>query len=462
MPLLLRAASVYRDSLGDAAAALKLLDQAVELAPDDVRISIQLVACMVSAGEIDDAMVKLTELLESVQGDARLEVLRMRAAIHLQTARDAEALVDLEEAFTIDTAVAPELEDALERRRMSARGEGDTEAERLATFRLIELQSALDKRAEARENLHSWIETSPQDIEALHMLRDIDTEDGYFEGVAATCAYLAQIEEGDARYEAVLAMSRAYSQLGRPEDARPGLEKAHEENPDNDEIRAELRSIYEQAGINVELARLLVEDAMAVDGTDEGVDLLRRAGELLTEAGKVDEAIPIFQDILEMKPGDAATAGALVDAYIAGGNVEEADQILDAAIAELGNKRSPELAALLYRKSRVAEVAEDIEQQLKWLHEAFKMDRHNGVVAAELANLAEMIEDWDMALQALRAIALIKTGCPISLCQSLVRQGRISLRTGDEKRALFFARKAKKEDPEDPEVIELLSMMGET
>lgn len=461
VPLLLRAAAIYRDSLGDHAASMKILDQASEIAPDDQAIAIELVSCMSAAGETDQAIEKISSILETVEGNERLDLLRMRSGMWTAAGNDAAALDDVEEAFSIDTALAPELEQALERRRQSAARDGEEEAERMATFRLIELEGALGNSAQARELLHGWIESHTQDVEALHMLRDLDRDDEYWEGVAATCAYLATLEEGDAQVEAVLEMSRAYSLMGSPQDARPGLEKAHEQHPDSEEIRAELRRIYEEAGIHDELARLLLEDATAAETADEQAELLRRAGELLTSAGEIQEAIPIFHDILELKPGDAMTTGALADAYIASGNVEEANRILDASIEELGGKRSPELGALLYRKSRVAESAEDLEQQLKWLHEAFKMDRHNGMVAAELANLAEAIEDWDLALQALRAIALIKTGCPISLCESLVRQGRISLRTGDEKRALFFARKAKKEDPEDPAVQELLGMLGE-
>jgi hypothetical protein len=49
----------------------------------------------------------------------------------------------------------------------------------------------------------------------------------------------------------------------------------------------------------------------------------------------------------------------------------------------------------------------------------------------------------------------------VTLLQSLVRQGRISLKLGDTKRAVFFARKAKKEDPMDPEVIAFLADLGE-
>jgi tetratricopeptide (TPR) repeat protein len=331
----------------------------------------------------------------------------------------------------------------------------------MATFRLHELFDAMDRRAEARGLLAEWIEANPGDVESLRMLRDMDIEDRNWEGVARTCAGLASVERDEAQIEAVLMVARAHTELGRPQDALPGLEKAHEENPDSGEIRGALRDLYEAAGVHDQLARILIEDATSADSTDEQVEMLRKAGEMLVASGQIGEAIPIFQDILELKPGDAFTTGALADAYIAAKQLGEADRILDASIEELSGRRSPELGAILYRKARVAEAAEDIEGQLRWLQEAFKMDRHSGRVAAELADLAELVEDWDLALQALRAIALIKTDCPVTLLQSLVRQGRISLKLGDTKRAVFFARKAKKEDPMDPEVIAFLADLGE-
>ena len=77
--------------------------------------------------------------------------------------------------------------------------------------------------------------------------------------------------------------------------------------------------------------------------------------------------------------------------------------------------------------------------------------------AAELADLAEELEQWELATKVLRQIALMETECPISRAMSFVRQGRISLITGDPKRAVFWARRAHKEDPDLAEANDLLN-----
>jgi hypothetical protein len=66
------------------------------------------------------------------------------------------------------------------------------------------------------------------------------------------------------------------------------------------------------------------------------------------------------------------------------------------------------------------------------------------------------MESWDLATKVLRQIALMEGDCPITRAMSFVRQGRISKILGDNKRAVFWARRAAKEDPELAEAQTLL------
>jgi len=79
-------------------------------------------------------------------------------------------------------------------------------------------------------------------------------------------------------------------------------------------------------------------------------------------------------------------------------------------------------------------------------------DKKNGDVAATLANLAEELEDWDLATKTLRTISLLDTDCPISRGQAFLRQGKIAYRMGDQKGALMWARRAKREEPDSGEI----------
>ena len=78
----------------------------------------------------------------------------------------------------------------------------------------------------------------------------------------------------------------------------------------------------------------------------------------------------------------------------------------------------------------------------------------------EIANLAESLEDWDVAEKALRNVVLLKGEELIGRSEIYLRQARIWMHRGDNKRALMFARKAQKEEPEDAQVVSLLEELG--
>ena len=61
--------------------------------------------------------------------------------------------------------------------------------------------------------------------------------------------------------------------------------------------------------------------------------------------------------LFEVKPDDHATIVLLADAYIGGGYYAEAGQLLETSIQNHPRRRSPELAELQQRMSRLAQVA---------------------------------------------------------------------------------------------------------
>jgi hypothetical protein len=133
---------------------------------------------------------------------------------------------------------------------------------------------------------------------------------------------------------------------------------------------------------------------------------------------------------------------------------------LDEAIAACKNQRSPELSVLQHRKSRVAKNQGDHEGELSWLKQALLSDRTSGWIAVQLANRAEEYEDWDMAIWALRTIAMMKEDNPLPRAEVFLRQGKIALVRGDERRAKLFARQAEQEDAESEPVRAFLSKLG--
>ncbi len=461
--LLREAASVRREHLDDPAGAAQLLMQASVERPADAELRVELARTLSAAGAHERAVSTISEALEVANDDAeRLAMLRARAELRAAAGDDDGAISDLEHAFDIDASkVAADLEQALAKRLSAAVAANDEAAERQATLRSVDVLLVQGKRGDATVLLDRWTERRSDDAEALRRLRDMVTRDGEWQRVADTCERLIELEEGTAEVDAALGLSHAYHELGNPEGARRGLERVRERQPDNREVRAELRKIYEHLDDQHSLAKLLVEDAAALDDAEERAELLVHAGRIFVEMRDPASAVPPLRQAMELSPSSTAATVSLADAYILAGWFDDANALLDEAVAAGRGRRTPEICVFQHRRAQVAQAQGDKTKQLDLLQEAHLCNKKNGLVAAELADLAEEIGDWDLAAKTLRTITLIDTDCPISRGQAFLRQGKIALRQGDGKSARMWARRAKREAPDDAEVDVFLDELGE-
>jgi tetratricopeptide (TPR) repeat protein len=177
--------------------------------------------------------------------------------------------------------------------------------------------------------------------------------------------------------------------------------------------------------------------------------------------GDAAAAVPALRGALEASPGNADITVSLADSYVLAGWFDDANELLDEALGATKGRRSPEVSLYYHRKARVAEAQGDRPKQLELLQEAHLCAKKNGMVAAALADLAEELEEWDLAAKTLRTITLIDDDCPISRPQAFLRQGRIAQRLGDDKSARMWARRARREDPESQDIEQLLLDLGE-
>ena len=275
------------------------------------------------------------------------------------------------------------------------------------------------------------------------------------------CARLIEVETGVEQVGSAAMLLEAYQQLGTPELAREPLEKVWAQQPESAQVRAEVRRLYEAIGAHRELANLLIEEASHLDDDEEKASYLRWAGEALLSVGDIEAATAALTQLLEILPEDAQARCLLADGYTLTGHYDEAHALLDDAIANT-RRTSPEMALYHQRKAYVAQAQGDTALQLDSLKKAHHANRKNGHVAAELADLAEQLEEWDLAVATLRIIPTIDDEeCPITAAQALVRQGRIALRQGDEKRAKLCARRATLADADDPEVQAFAAEVGD-
>jgi tetratricopeptide (TPR) repeat protein len=457
------AAQLYRERLSDIRRAAEVLERARSLAPHDTQLVIEEATCLAAANQIDRAIAVLGEQLSNgISGAARIDLLLLRADLTAGAGREDDALADLEQAYTAEPDRTGQLlREALERRRENARRRGDMPTERSATMRLARLLADAGHEVHARDLLVHWLERSAADEEALHLVLEMDAAAERWDGVVAVCARLVTIENGDAQVAAATRLADAAEKCGMVQVAQQGLEYVHQIQPQAVSIRELLRRMYESAGSFRELAGLLLADAEHASDDEIRYQCYRQAADLLVNRlGDTEAAVIPAQRARDIKPDDHETVLLVADVLIASAQIREAVELLMPAI-EGHKRRSPELAALQYRMAKAAAATGDRETQLAWLKRAFDVDRKDGMIAAELAQLATELGDYELALKPLRAITLNDSPGPVTRVMALLWEAKIEHARGNKAKAELWAKKALREDPTFAEAEEFLTQLAE-
>lgn len=455
------AATVYANQLGQPRKSAEVIGIALTRTPGSTDLITEQANALAAAGDLDAAQQAIGAAIGDLAGAPRVAMLLLRAGFRQQLGDEARAVDDLEEAYRIDAdRVHDGLSQALERMRARGASASDRDAERTATLRLSQLQMMHGHTEQGRGLLVSWIEREPNDPDPLIMLCEIDESISHWDGVIAGATRLAYISTGDGQVQAALRAAHAAAQAGRPVDALEVLEQVHAQQPDAQAVRLKLREMYEVAGSFRELAGVLFADAEHSEDAEQRYTTYRRAAELyLYQLEDAASAGPAAQKALELRPDDHAALMLNVDVLIASGQAEVAGRTLEAAIAAQ-KKRSPELATLQQRMGRVCATQNDREGQISWLKKAFDVDRKNPEVAAELAQLATEIGDYELALKPLRAISLMDNPQPVTRPMALLWEAKIEHARGNRAKAELWAKKALREDPAFDEAQQFLDELG--
>ena len=455
------AASVYSNHLAQPLRAAEVLRRARLRAPLVVELVTDHAAALAAAGELDAAQRAIGEALTSVEGPGRTALLMLRASFRHQLGDDASAVTDLTEAYALDRDRASEsLVQGLERLRSRAERDGDMPTERRATLELAKLLVVHGEVERGRSFLVAWIERDARDAEPLYMLCDLDEGIEHWEGVAAAATRLAYVTEGDEQVRAAMRVGEASQKAGRPGDSVPVLELVHQQQPGIELLRDKLRDMYEAAGEYKQLAGILIADAdHGSDPTTRYTNYKRAAELLLYQLEDAAGAQVPAQKALELQPDDHGALMLNVDVLITSGQLEDAGRTLEAAISAQ-KKRTPELAVAQQRMGRVCAMLNDKDGQLNWLKKAFDVDRKNAEVAAELAQLATEIGDYELALKPLRAITLMDNPLPVTRPMALLWEAKIEHARGNRAKAELWAKKALREDPQFQDAQQFLDELG--
>ncbi|MDQ3365926.1 MAG: hypothetical protein M3680_10915, partial [Myxococcota bacterium] len=455
------AASVYSGFLGQPLKAAEVLRKARQRAPHVPELVTDHAAALAAAGELDAAQRAIGEALATVEDQGRTALLLLRASFRQQLGDDQSAVNDLTEAYELDKErVTDTLVNGLERLRVRAERDGDLATERTATLRLAQLLTAHGQIERGRTFLVGWIERDPRDAEPLYLLCDLDESISHWDGVAAAATRLAYVTEGEAQVAAALRTASSSTLAGRPGDAVPVLELVHQQQPGVEVVRDKLREMYEAAGEFRLLAGVLLADAdHGHDPTSRYANYRRAAELLLYHLDDAASAQVPAQRALELQPDDHVALMLNVDVLIASGQLEDASRTLEAAISAQ-KKRTPELAVLQQRMGTVSLRLGDKDGQLNWLKKAFDVDRKNAEVAAELAQLATEIGDYELALKPLRAITLMDNPSPVTRPMALLWEAKIEHARGNKAKAELWAKKALREDPAFADAQQFLDELG--
>lgn len=457
-----QAAALALGQLDDEHEALALQQRALELDPSDVNLLCEYLHTRSESGDAEGAFAALEARLEHFELGASetLPLRATRAALAQSLGRFELAIEDFEALSEADYPNAFEgLVQALQLAVAQAVEAGTPSWSQVV--RLFECLSARQDTEEAWGVVECYLAACPDDLDAWRFVertaRAADDSPWQLRALEARARLEASPEE---RVEVTLAYCAALSAQGDLQAAVAPIEAALEVVPDA-RLRSQLMALYEELGQHEGLARLLQEDLEGIDDPEARRAQLLRLAELYTrDLGDSARALPCVEEAAKLDPSDIEVTTQLVRTYLAASRAADARAQLEAQIEALGKRRGATLSALNALLAEVARAEGDQEAELQWLGAALEADKQNGEAAATLAELAMSLGQFDTALQALRAVTLLRSDCSMSRGRAFYLQARIAHENGEQRRALLWARKAVSEDAESEEAAAFLAELG--
>jgi tetratricopeptide (TPR) repeat protein len=437
-----------------------LLNTSLRERAGDARLLDRLVEAHRAADQPEAALKALDTFMETGGADAVL--LRKRAQLLSELSREEEAVTALEQAYEVDPSLASDLIDALER----AIARAEPSQERGLTLRLIELLEAAGDAHGARARLSEFVREAPSDVEALRRLADLSTRTGNPEHAVETLTRLLEAETGDELVNDALRLADACEQLGRPQDARLGLERALGVDRRRPDVRQRLQRVYQAIGAVRELSDMLLEDAQNTQDAGEQKRLLLLAGELmLATEGQAGEAVRILEMVREQDPDNIEAVVQLSRAYGAAQRSDDALALLTSVAEATKGRRVKAMGAVFQEIANLHMQDGFLSDALAALTRAFELDPKNGKLAMQLGKQALEIDEDELAQRAFRSIAIMKApeagstdGATTEMkadanyyLAALARKG------GDPRKAKVLATKALSENPDHEAARALLS-----
>ncbi len=464
-------AETYREKVKDLASAASCLADAHSLDFADRDILFVLMDSYSGLGEHAKAIQAVDKAI-AVDDSGDASWLYFSRAVLREAIGDSDAaLDDLELAHSSSggkygSELRAHLEAALIRVGREPHSSRRTEAE--TRLRLAEVSAELGDEESARLLLGELIRQEPKDRAALRALASIDELAGRWDVAMTTLRKLVALEEGADLVSTAKRLTHAADALGRPEDARAGLERALRVAPNDESIRVLLKGVYRDTGENVALADLLVEEARAAGDVDGRYTLLVEAARhLLSDDLQAGRALELLDEARTLRPEDFEAQVLLALGLSASGRAAEGRALATHLIGAQRGRRSRELGRAYYALHKAENRDGNLSEALEALSRAFENDPQNATMAMELGQLAVDLDDGEIAQRAFRSVTLLKTapgeGGASGRDKALAyyHLGRIADTQGDRRRAKLMLEKAISEDSELEEARTLLDSFAQ-
>jgi tetratricopeptide (TPR) repeat protein len=210
--------------------------------------------------------------------------------------------------------------------------------------------------------------------------------------------------EGAARVDVSSALATAYLAANQRHRAVASLERALDDEPRAEALRARLAELYREAESWEPLARVLAEGCEHTDDEAVIVARSREAAETYARLGLLARAVPVLARAVRLVPKDEALRLAFADGLAQSGRHDEARAEVEALVEQAGWRKSRKRAGLHQRLGEIARAQGDAKRALAELELASSMDASNLAVLRQLAEVAEESGALDRAERAYRAL----------------------------------------------------------
>ena len=483
----LRIARLKESRLGDRSAAADSCKKAIELEPSGAEAAELYVSILEARGEweeVADALERrLAATLEKdVQRELRLSLARIyqrrlnvadRAKVHLEAAfslnrLDVEAATELEPLLR-ESGEHEKLVDVLEARLL---GRLDDESRRRVLERLAELQlEQLQRPEDAAKALTRALALEPENEKLQGRVAEIAISKGNPRLFARTLGIVAGLVTGDTRISLLMRLAGLFeTDLSDSATAAEIYREILESSPNHAGALSALERTLEKSGSTDELTRALESKMESATGAARRDACLKLAAHHVEQTGRLEEAVRLYQVVLEEDEGDVEALRLLADAQ------ERREDFADLAktltrLLTLVDEGSAECHVLQVRLAKLyAEHLDAAEEAAELYGRVFEVDPARSGVVSGLESLLERgiaveritgllgqyyaaSSDWPRHLAMLekRLEALESPSDRANLLQSMAKVHEEHL--VDRRQALATAARAFLENPGDDAVL---------